>query len=175
MRRRAWAVGVAAAALAGCGGEEAPPSPAAASGPVATAPQRTSEGEVVEIRGVVIGESDVGGIPDHRLSSGVVVVAPATALGDLSARAAPDDLARGRFSLARDDLEAIGAAVAPIDVEGRFSSQGVAADIVVCLADHFLDHEPGPPYSVTGCAGPVSAAADLRVLFGRGGVAVTES
>jgi hypothetical protein len=59
----------------------------------------------------------------------------------------------------------------PSTASGRFPVDVAPGRYLVCLADVFPDHSPGPPYSVVGCDHiDLPEAAALVVSFAEGGV-----
>lgn len=59
----------------------------------------------------------------------------------------------------------------PLDGSGRFPVDVAAGRYLVCLADVFPDHSPGPAYSVVGCDHiDLPEVPRLLVSFGEGGV-----
>jgi hypothetical protein len=82
----------------------------------------------------------------------------------------PSAMTRASFELTAERLQALGGSAATI-TDGRFPLNGTGGNYVVCLADSFADHTPGPPYSVVGCARVnVAEGASITVSFGEAGV-----
>ncbi|MFC7615055.1 hypothetical protein ACFQV2_17585 [Actinokineospora soli] len=162
MTRTLVAAVLAAAAGVSCAVAPASPPP--------PAPTTTPEATAVTGSGRVISRSDVGGLPDSPVESGSVLVVPADKAAALVSLAGAGDLAHASFAVSDADARGLGAAVVPIGADGRFALPDAPGRYLVCLADTFPDHEPGPPYSVVGCAAAELPAPGLTVSFGEGGV-----
>jgi hypothetical protein len=124
-------------------------------------PDHTGQNPVVT--GVAVNRSDVTGVPDLRFTSGSVLFVPVDRAGGLAV--AP-------FSLDAQQVSRLGVLVATIGQDGRFPIPGTGS-YLVCLADVFADHSPGPPYSVVGCAEADLNGGAVTVSNGEGGVEVT--
>lgn len=137
-----------------------------------------SEGGV-PLRGRAVNKSDVSGLADSVLTSGDVLFVPEDRAADLAREVGLDlsDIDGTRhafFELAGSRLADLTGVAAAIGADGSFSLDIPAARYLVCLADIFVDHTSGPPYTVVGCdVVDVATSASLTVSFGEGGVEAT--
>lgn len=128
--------------------------------------------------GVALSRSDVGGVPNSALTSGTVLFVPSARATDVATMAGVEpgsaaELAHASFALDEAATSALGAIAVAIGGDGRFPVTVADGRYLVCLADIFVDHVAGSPYSVVGCAEvalPTDPASGLSVSFGEGGV-----
>jgi hypothetical protein len=136
---------------------------------VTSAPDARAEGQAVSV-------SDVSGLEGSALTAGSVVFVPEGQAGAVAAMAGTDSaepggLRHAGFSLDEASLAGLGATATALDGSGRFPVDVAAGRHLVCLADVFPDHSPGPPYSVVGCDHiDLPETPRLLVSFGEGGV-----
>lgn len=129
-------------------------------------------------QGVAVSRSDVGDQPERPLAAGSVLFFPEDRAGDVAAAAGlgqeeAGSMQHASFALQAGRLGELAGVVAPIGTDGRFPVPAEVASgrHLVCLADSFADHAPGPPFQVVGCAlVDVPDRAVLTVAFGEGGV-----
>ncbi len=199
--QRSWilVIALAAALAAGCGDDGGPPVdipppttvPGADPGTVAapststrppaptTLPTATTVTTGEPGFGVAFAKSDVDGLDDSPYAAGTVLFVPATSASEFEAIAGVsagdrDQLAHVFLEVEEEALGRLDAFVAPIGEDARFRVPGDPGSYLVCLADTFADHTPGPPYSVVGCApAEIPAGASPTVSFGEGGVEVS--
>lgn len=135
----------------------------------------TPGGSSVNRQGLAISKSDVSGLQDSVLSAGDVIFIPweyAIELGSIGGFD-PSNIDSTRyafFQLDATDLNRMVGMAATIGPDGYFAVDVQAGQYFVCLANIFVDHSPGPPYSVVGCdiiELPVDGS--LTVSFGEGG------
>lgn len=170
----------AALALAACGGEEGgsrllgepEPTPVQTTEggtTVTSAPDAGAEGRAVSVR-------DVSGLEGSAFTAGSVVFVREDRAGAVAAMARagsaePGALRHAGFSLDEASLAELEGTATPLNGSGRFPIDVAAGRYLVCLADVFPDHSPGPPYSVVGCDHiDLPGAAVLVVSFAEGGV-----
>lgn len=126
--------------------------------------------------GLAVSKSDVSGLPDSMLTAGEVLFFPEERAADLAETAGFDPLdidgmRHAFFQLSEPRLVELAGTAAVIGASGRFPLDIPAGQYVVCLADSFVDHTAGPPYSVVGCdLVDLPNDASLTVSFGEGGV-----
>ena len=158
------------------------PTPTMTSPPGIT-PQQTEPKETVEIairrQGLAISKSDVSDMPDSVLTVGEVLFVPEEHAADLAETAGfdPSDIDGMRhafFQLDESRLAKLDGAAAVIGADGLFPLDIPDGHYFVCLADSFVDHTAGPPYSVVGCdVIDLANDASLTVSFGEAGVEAT--
>lgn len=139
---------------------------------LSSAPDERAGGRAVSV-------SDVSGLEASAFTTGSVVFVPEERADALAAAAGvgssePGALRHAGFSLDDASLAELRGTATPLDRRGSFPVDVPAGRYVVCLADVFADHSPGPPYSVVGCDHvELPATAELLVSFGEGGVEAT--
>ena len=127
-------------------------------------------------KGLAVTKSDVNGLSDSVLTAGEVLFIPEERAADMAGAASfdPSDIDSMRhafFQLDGSRLAELAGAAAVIGADGRFPFDIPAGRYLVCLADSFVDHTAGPPYSVVGCdVIDLPGGASLTVSFGEGGV-----
>lgn len=145
--------------------------------PTTEGPAVTPDAGGIGGQGLAISKSDVSGLADSALTAGEVLFIPEEHAAGLAETAGfdPSDtggMRHATFQLDESQLAELAGTAAVIGADGRFPLQVAPARYLVCLADSFVDHTAGPPYSVVGCDLPVDIpeGASLTVTFGEGGV-----
>jgi hypothetical protein len=127
-------------------------------------------------KGRTVSVSDVSGVEGSAFTAGSVVFVPEDQAGAVAAMAGvgsaePAALRHAGFSFDEAALADLEGTATALDGSGRFPVDVAAGRYLVCLADVFPDHSPGPPYSAVGCDHiDLPEAAALVVSFGEGGV-----
>ena len=129
--------------------------------------------------GQAIHKSDVSTFPDSVMTDGEVLFIPEEHAADLAETPDFDPskmnyMGHAYFQLDESQLAELDGAAAVIGADGRFPLDIPAGDYFVCLADIFVGHTAGPPYSVVGCQViDLPSEASLTVSWGEGGVEAT--
>ena len=127
------------------------------------------------MRGEIVAQSDVEGIPDLAGEGGLVAAVPATRGADLWAAAgavpAAGQESYAQFVLDREGFERLAATVAEVDDDGRFELDADPGDYLLCRV---VPTFAGDLAGVRGCA-PVRLPRDgtLRLTTGEAGFRVS--
>ncbi|MDA1127749.1 MAG: hypothetical protein O2913_03490 [Chloroflexi bacterium] len=130
-------------------------------------------------QGLAVSKSDVSELPDSVLTFGEVLFVPQEHAVDLAEAAdfdppGIDGMRHAFFQLDQSQFAKLNGAAVVIGTDGRFPLDIPAGQYFVCLANSFVGHTSGPPYSVVGCSViDLPKNTSLTVSFGEGGVEVT--
>jgi hypothetical protein len=148
---------------------------------IPTEGQESEEAQVTPVesgisgQGLAISKSDVSDLESSLLTSGEVLFIPEEHAVNLAAVGGfdPSDVDSMRhafFQIEDESFAQLAGIAATIGTDGRFTIGVPAGYYLVCLANIFVDHSPGPPYSVVGCdVIDLPNEASLTVSFGEGG------
>lgn len=132
-------------------------------------------------RGHVVAKSDVSGLPDTPATAGRVLIVPAERAAEVAADGGFDSgdldgMRHATFDVSPESLAQLDGVAPQISDKGDFDVEVAAGRYLVCLADVFPDHGPGPPYSAIGCdLVELATGAGLTVSFGEAGVEAASS
>lgn len=130
----------------------------------------------IRVEGIATAESDVSTLLSSRFRSGEVLFIPVYQERVFADIVRLDDVNQPQVNrisvgLEEEDLSALKGHVATINSRGQFAVELPAGPYLVCLADVFVDHAPGPPFTLVGCSSvELTRDSEVTVSFGEGGV-----
>ncbi len=155
------------------------PKPVTTTPPMPTStPAQTEPKEMIKSsiggQGIAIFKDDTG-LPDWVMEKGEVLFIPEEHAEDLAeaANLDPADINRawrGWFQLDEFQLAELAGTAAVIGADGRFPIDVPAGPYFICIADIYIGHTAGPPYTILACdVIELPNDASLTVSWGKRG------